>query len=252
MSTIEGVQPVATLQEQARALGHPTRHRIFRQVVDAGRPVGIAELTAGAGLNHNAIRQHLAKLVDAGLVVERRELSGGPGRPRLVYELELSADSRWGVAGPYERLSLLLSEVVRTGETPIEVGRRAGRRPSFAPRRDAGTIAGVADSMARQGFEPDLVPLDDRVDIVLRHCPFQTTALADPGTVCALHLGLAQGLVDAVPGAVVAELVARDPRRAPCVLRLVVGAGAGPVEPTLRIDQPAGVDQPVDGVGPDG
>ena len=53
----------ATLQEQARALGDPTRHQIFRYIASAGRPVDVAELTAHLGLNHNAIRQHLAKLV---------------------------------------------------------------------------------------------------------------------------------------------------------------------------------------------
>jgi DNA-binding transcriptional ArsR family regulator len=58
----------ATLQEQARALGDPTRHEIFRYIADAGRPVDVAELTAHLGLNHNAIRQHLAKLVHAELV----------------------------------------------------------------------------------------------------------------------------------------------------------------------------------------
>ena len=53
------------LQEQARALGDPTRHGIFRYVADAARPVDIAELTEHFGVNHNAIRQHLAKLVRA-------------------------------------------------------------------------------------------------------------------------------------------------------------------------------------------
>ena len=59
-----------TLQEQARALGDPTRHEIFRYIADAGRPVDVAELTSHLGLNHNAIRQHLAKLVNADLVTE--------------------------------------------------------------------------------------------------------------------------------------------------------------------------------------
>ena len=35
-----------TLQEQAKALGDPTRHRIFRYVADADRPIDVAELTA--------------------------------------------------------------------------------------------------------------------------------------------------------------------------------------------------------------
>ena len=63
---------MSSLQVQARALGDPTRHEIFRYLVDAGTDVDVAELTDHVGLNHNAVRQHLAKLVDADLVEEAR------------------------------------------------------------------------------------------------------------------------------------------------------------------------------------
>jgi DNA-binding transcriptional ArsR family regulator len=43
-------------QAEARALGDPTRYRIFRYIADARRPVGVAELTDLLGLNHNAVR----------------------------------------------------------------------------------------------------------------------------------------------------------------------------------------------------
>ncbi len=78
---------MTALQEQARALGDPTRHAIFEFVADAAHPVDVAELTDHFGLNHNAIRQHLAKLVDAQLVTESRATGGGRGRPRLQYRL---------------------------------------------------------------------------------------------------------------------------------------------------------------------
>ncbi len=71
--------------EQARALGDPTRNAIFRYIDAASDPVGVAELTDHFGLNHNAIRQHLAKLRDAGLVVEELAAPSGPGRPPLRY-----------------------------------------------------------------------------------------------------------------------------------------------------------------------
>ena len=104
-----------SLQHQARALGDPTRHAIFRHVSDAPAPVGVAELTQLLGLHHNAIRQHLAKLVEARLLVESSARPAGRGRPRLLYTADPSTDSRWGVTGPYERLSVLLAEVVRSG-----------------------------------------------------------------------------------------------------------------------------------------
>src|SRR5207237_7183900 len=121
---------------QARALGDPTRHAIFRYVADAGTSVDVAELTKHFGLNHNAIRQHLAKLVRASLVTEEQGPSTGRGRPRLNYRMHPTAESRWGAAGPYERLSLLLSEMIRTGDSAVEVGRRAGRRQRLGAARE--------------------------------------------------------------------------------------------------------------------
>jgi predicted ArsR family transcriptional regulator len=214
---------MTTLQEQARALGDPTRHAIFRFVADARVPVGVAELTDHLGLNHNAIRQHLAKLVAADLVVESREATGRPGRPRLTYAVDATTDSRWGVVGAYERLSVLLAEVIRTGDAAVEVGRRQGRREAAARGLDgdAETVLGaVRDTIARQGFDPVLHRDGDDVDIELQACPFAATAVADPDTVCALHLGIAQGMTEGTDGLVVDELVARDPRRERCELRL--------------------------------
>ena len=78
---------MTTLQQQARALGDPTRHRIFRYIADSDRPADVTEMTAHFGLNHNAIRQHLAKLVDAGLVVE------STARPRVVADRGSSTSS---------------------------------------------------------------------------------------------------------------------------------------------------------------
>ena len=207
------------LQLQARALGDPTRHELFRYVADAGRPVDVAELTEHLGLHHNAIRQHLAKLVEAGLVSETTAPRAGRGRPRLVYTVDPSAESRWGVTGPYERLTLLLSEIIRTGDSPVDVGRRAGRRVSAAASDAADPVVGLVDAMKRHGFEPTATRRGDRIDIVLGSCPFETTALADPDTVCGLHLGLAYGAADSLGGLVVDELVVRDPRRGTCRLR---------------------------------
>jgi len=223
---------MTTLQQQARALGDPTRHEVFRYLADAGRPVDVAELTRHFGLNHNAIRQHLAKLVAAGLLVERTAPSTGRGRPRLQYSVDPSADSRWGVTGPYERLSLWLSEIVRTGDTPVEVGRRAARRQRMRTQEAeaADPVAALSEQMARHGFDPVVTHVGDNVEVTLRECPFATTALADPDTVCGLHLGIAHGVAESVGGIVVDELVPRDPRHAHCQLRCHLEA-VDPPEP---------------------
>jgi predicted ArsR family transcriptional regulator len=210
---------MSVLQRQARALGDPTRHEVFRYLADAERPVDIAELTGHLGLHHNAIRQHLAKLVEAELVSESTAPPAGRGRPRLVYEVDASAGSRWGVSGPYERLTVMLTEVIRSGESPVEVGRRIGRRVRSRSGDDAEPVSSLVDAMARHGFEPTATRRGEQVDIVLGTCPFETTALVDPDTVCGLHLGLAFGAADSIDGLVVDELIPRDPRRGTCRLR---------------------------------
>lgn len=208
------------LQIQARALGDPTRYGVFSYVADAGAPVDVAELTAHFGLNHNAIRQHLAKLVDAELLVETAAAPTGRGRPRLIYALDPSAESRWGVTGPYERLAMLLTEVVRSGDTPEQVGRRAGLRQRLGHRAASNEpAAAFADVMGRQGFDPVLTQRGDDIEVTLQTCPFASAVLTDPDTVCELHLGLARGIAESVGGLEVDELIPKDPRRAQCKLR---------------------------------
>ena len=210
---------MSTLQLQARALGDPTRHDIFRHLVDVGNPVDVAELTTHFGLNHNAIRQHLHKLVDAELVQEQTGPVGGRGRPKLYYSVSPGAESRWGATGPYERLSLLLAEIARTGDSPVEVGRRAGRRRRLGAGNVSDPVGDLVEQMARQGFEPTVINRGEAAEVTLRTCPFATTALAEPDIVCGLHLGMAYGIAEAVGGLVIDELIPKDPRRAHCRLR---------------------------------
>lgn len=210
---------MASIQQQARALGDPTRHELFRYMVEADGPVGVAELTDHLGLNHNAIRQHLAKLVEAELVVETKAAPSGRGRPRLEYEIEPAVDGRWGATSPYERLSVLLAEVVRTGDSPVEVGRRTALRQRLGTRVQAEPVAELVDQMARHGFEPTVKERGGTIDVVLESCPFESAALTDPDTVCGLHLGLARGIAETVDGLVIDELQTKDPRRAHCRLR---------------------------------
>ena len=205
-------------QRQARALGDPTRHEIFHYVSEADAPVGVAELTAHLGLHHNAIRQHLAKLVAADLVDESTSPAHGRGRPRLMYRVSPAAQSRWGGTTPYERLSLMLADMVRSGSAPEEVGRRSAvRTPLVAGDNDA--LGVLVDEMAAHGFEPELRRRGRRIEIVLQTCPFATAAEAEPDIVCNLHLGIAQGVASRTHGRIVVdELIARDPHRAGCRL----------------------------------
>lgn len=206
------------VRQQARALGVPSRYDLFGRIAGATVPVTVAELTAATGLHHNAVRQHLAVLVDARLVEADTEPPGRRGRPRLRYRLAAGADGRWLRVGPYERLARLLLDVIRTGDSPFEVGRREGRREMAGV--DAPTpLDALIETMAGHGFAPSTVVSDHDTLIVLDLCPYVRAAAVDPATVCDLHLGLAHGVADVVGGIEIDELVANDPHDAGCVLR---------------------------------
>ena len=210
------------LQVEAKALGDPTRHRVFRYVAESPVPVGVAELTAHMGLNHNAIRQHLAVLVDAGLLIEEVEAeTGRPGRRRLMYRLHPEAAGAWGTTGPYEALARMLAEMVESGTAPRQVGRDAGRSSAVGSAGSPGqALDRLEEEMARRGFRPTRRTRGSKVDFVLGHCPFEDVAATNPATVCELHLGLAEGWAAGADGLEVVRLVSKDARRAGCRLEI--------------------------------
>ena len=185
------------MQSQARALADPSRFRIFQYIADANEAVGVAELTDLLGFNHNAIRQHLAVLHDAGLVAESDEQRKTRGRPRKQYRLRDDALNAFGsVSGSYKRLSELLLQVAETKAKPFDVGYEAGVKAQEA----SGEGADVADAERRlfeqlqvDGFEPKST---GNGSTELTNCPFADVAGQNPGIVCELHRGLIQGFVE--------------------------------------------------------
>lgn len=211
------VRPDDDLLVQSRALGDRTRNAIFVYVRDAAAPVGVAELTERFGLHHNAIRQHLAKLVDAGLVVDEVQAPSGRGRPRRGYRPVPGAVERWGGSGPYEALSLMLIEVLQGRSTPREVGRRAGYRLAVEQGVHTGAVDMLLAVARRLGFEPRAERASGGVDVVLDRCPFADAAGTAPEIVCELHHGLAEGIAErAADTASVTGLLVRPPRNAGC------------------------------------
>lgn len=211
------------VQSQARALGDPTRFRIFRYIFEAARPVGVAELTSYTQLNHNAVRQHLDVLTSAGLVTESQEERTRPGRPRLLYESAPDSAGLWGTPGPYEQLATSLAEAMRTGASPEDAGRRAGlaRAREMARREPPGDgIEAIEHEMARAGFKPSRRDRPRGVEVVLERCPFESAASVNAKAVCLVHFGLAKGLAEGIGGVEVEGLVPKNPHKAGCRLLL--------------------------------
>ena len=83
-------------------------------------------------------------------------------------------------------------------------------------RVSADALDALEADAARHGFSPRRVGHGRRVEIVLDACPFADVAVDDPATVCALHRGLAEGLVGGIGGARVETFVANNPYQAGC------------------------------------
>jgi predicted ArsR family transcriptional regulator len=212
------------VQLEARALGDPTRNRLFRFILDASDPVGVADLTDHVRLNHNAVRQHLAVLKEARLVVEDVEVRRRPGRPRLLYRLHPEAAGRWGTPGPYAWLARLLSDAVRHKVDPRQIGRQDGRQRANELAGTGDPLDLLEEEMTLRGFRPARMQRARQVQFVLERCPFEDVAHAAPETVCQLHLGQAEGLAEGLGGVTVEELDAKDARRAGCRLILRIQA----------------------------
>ncbi len=209
------------IQRQAQALGDPSRFEIFEHIASSPGPVGVAELTDLMGFNHNAIRQHLAKLLDAGLVTETAEKRQTRGRPRLTYRARGDAFDRFQnrSGGSYRRLAGLLLDLVVSGDTPHEVGRRSAGCEGFAdPAPAAPTQAEIATALATRLEADGFDPSTNGVRIELNRCPFADLAGADPSIVCELHRGLIDGCVEELSTTTRATLTPRPPEQAGCVV----------------------------------
>ena len=53
---------------QAEALADPTRFAAYQHIRRTGQPLSVAEITDAVGVHHTAVRAHLTKLRDAGLI----------------------------------------------------------------------------------------------------------------------------------------------------------------------------------------
>ena len=212
---------------RARALADPTRYALYRCVVDAREPVSVADLTRRVRVHHNAVRRHLATLRDAGLVYEAREARDRPGRPRLLYRAVDTGQD------PYETLAMLLLDVVAHRRSPRDAGHDAGLLGARAGDAPTEPLDALDAAAARAGFSPQRVRgTDGNEELVLRHCPLAAAATADPATVCEIHRGIAEGVVDSLGTEATVQLVPCDPVAGGCRLRVSTAPSIAPVERT--------------------
>jgi predicted ArsR family transcriptional regulator len=228
-----------------------SRLRVLTLLQDAGRPLGVADVAAATGLHANTARFHLDGLVDAGLVDRATESREQPGRPRALYT------ARPGSARGGQRSYRLLAEILtdylashaaRPAKEALGAGLRWGRHLAQAPsgmrprRRPVDAAAATRELVAMLddvGFQPEARTLKHDRQILLRHCPFREAAIEHEEVVCAVHLGLMQGMLTELDAPITAERL--DPFVEPslCIAHLRTKEGAKPAAGEAR--QPDGV-----------
>ncbi len=217
----------------ASALAHPARRRVAQALAGAPDGMTVAEIVHEFGdLHHNAIRNHLRVLAQAGVVAVERDPPSGRGRPTERFSLADPEASR--IAAHQELVRCLVEMLVEAGAEDHNA-RDFGRRQSAQLVQVLGRDD-VLGSLARLGFAPhETTGAGDAaagvLEIRLDHCPFRDAVLARGGhLVCELHHGLLEGMAQASgPDGRVSRFWAEDPRHAGCVVRLEgLAAASGP------------------------
>jgi predicted ArsR family transcriptional regulator len=196
------------LYETARALGEETRFRIYRQVCVSDAPLSVTELAQVFSLHPNAVRQHLARLEQAGLLVSRADRPGGAGRPRRLYEPSPEPFELAHPLGSLRSLVNMLSGAMDTVSPDrrrlVEFGQRWGRTWATRRKRENGGSSRSRQSRARLltreladwGWRPSSDRENGRMRLTTERCLFHDRAPGNHGRCCALEEGLLRGLTE--------------------------------------------------------
>ena len=174
------------------------------EVLDALReqpgPTGIAALAELTGRHPNTVREHLTWLLQTGLAVRHPANHDGRGRPAWLYE---AVGPRPGPADQADLAAALALLLAGRGEDSVADAVAAGRRSGRELSRERGLAPEPGPAAGREqvvallddlGFAPDTD--ESMVRLRLTRCPLLHAAYANPQVVCALHVGLVQGVLD--------------------------------------------------------
>lgn len=204
-----GPRPRAHRKTEVRNLSK-ARSKILEILDNQLAPVSVQELSLLTRQHENTIREHLDFLVDADLAIRELPSDHRRGRPAWLYRVNTEFNGLSG-SGEYAGLaSALAGQIARTSKEPrkdaIEAGRIWGKeligRASGSRRKDASLRSGiriretVVNFMKDLGFAPS--PDSQFIQVKLTRCPLLDAAYQYPDVVCAVHLGLVRGALEAL------------------------------------------------------
>lgn len=194
------------LLEVAKALGEETRFGIFRRIASSSEPLSVKELVSELGMHHSAIRIHLNKLQEAGLIyAKKRHMPGVVGRPQLTF---LPSEKTLSITLPprnYEllaRLAMDLASANGDARSPEDFGESWGR----GYLRESGRFADgpvpldeALDTLMLElrqlGASGHVSRLDEGYQILETNCVFAELAADHAPLVCSLHQGVMRGML---------------------------------------------------------
>lgn len=215
--------------DAAAQLGE-TRARVLDLLRAAGGPLGVQDIAQRAGLHANTARFHLDGLVDARLATRGPRPRETPGRPSMAYRA-VDGDAQTGQRR-YRLLAEMLTSMI-AGMLPepqaaaIEAGREWGRYlteqpPPYQGLATGQAVAKLASALEEIGFAPEVIAESEGYRLRLRQCPFREVAEQHQDVVCAMHLGLLQGVLDQSRAPVRADSLQPFAEPGSCVARLAV------------------------------
>lgn len=180
-----------------------SRGRVLAALQTAGRPLAVEEVAEKVGLHPNTARFHLDGLLAQGLVTRSREDRAVPGRPRALYT-STPGSARTGRRSYRMLAEILTGYLASRSRRPSAEAREAGRAwgRMLGPRRRESRVApgtavrGLVTVLDEIGFAPEPVGSGTDRRILLHHCPFREAAEQQQEIVCAIHLGLMQGVLE--------------------------------------------------------
>ena len=206
--------------ELLKTLGDNTRYAIYRELLEAVRPLTTAEIADTLDLHPNTVRPHLERMRDVGLVLVEAGGRGEVGRPQHRYSVAPDAPSL-GLEPPALPVlaRLLVSMAARAGVGAADAeasGHAEGDRRAVGYVDAPSSLEALVSDLDRLGFDPVVSDGgdDDTAVVAFANCPFADVAADHPELVCALHRGLVAGFVARMGDAEVREfctLVHRTP-----------------------------------------
>jgi predicted ArsR family transcriptional regulator len=205
-------EPDPEILDISRALGDSTRFAIYRHITSSSTPTTVKELVDTFRLHHSAIRIHLHKLQESGLIVCRKlNRSGLVGRPQLAF---LPSPKALNITLPprdYRFLANLALDLAEgDGHTPealdsfgLAWGRRYIRERGLTngPLSHTEALDILCQEINSLGGSAWYEALNsDGFALVQTNCLFSDVAAEHSPSVCVLHQATIRGMLSELSG----------------------------------------------------